>query len=127
RRVSVPVTALRASSKPLLGSLTSGKRPHERTTWRLGVAWGKERLSRRLAPILPSPSHPAPILLAHPSSRRTSVNDMVRQFLKDMVSQESRRHAALERIQPLLDRPSVHLGGLRRSGSDRNLHLPKTP
>jgi hypothetical protein len=43
--------------------------------------------------------------------RRTSVNEMVREFLKDVVSQESRRLAALERIQPFLDRPSVHLGG----------------
>jgi hypothetical protein len=42
--------------------------------------------------------------------RRTSVNEMVRQFLKDAVGQESRRLAALERIQPLLDRPIVHLG-----------------
>lgn len=31
------------------------------------------------------------------------------------VSEESRRHAALKRIQPLLDRLSVHLGGLRPS------------
>jgi hypothetical protein len=45
--------------------------------------------------------------------RRTSVNEMVREFLQDVVSQESRRLAALERIQPLLDRPSVHLGGPR--------------
>ena len=43
--------------------------------------------------------------------RRTSLNEMFRQFLKDVVSRESRRHAALERIQPLLDHPSVHLGG----------------
>ena len=47
--------------------------------------------------------------------RRTSLNEMVRGFLKDVVSQESRRLAALERIQPLLDRPSVHLGGPRPS------------
>ena len=39
--------------------------------------------------------------------RRTSVNEMVREFLTNVVSQESRRRAALERIQPLLDRPSV--------------------
>src|SRR5436305_1556635 len=32
-----------------------------------------------------------------------------------VVSEESRRHAALERIQPLLDHPSVHLGGPRPS------------
>jgi hypothetical protein len=42
--------------------------------------------------------------------RRTSVNEMVREFLEDVVSQEGRRLAALERIQPLLDRPAVHLG-----------------
>jgi hypothetical protein len=47
--------------------------------------------------------------------RRTSVNEMVRGFLKDVVSQESRRLAALERIQSFLDRPSVHLGGARPS------------
>jgi hypothetical protein len=47
--------------------------------------------------------------------RRTSVNEMVREFLKNVVSQESRRLAALERIQPLLDRPAVHLGGPRPS------------
>jgi Family of unknown function (DUF6364) len=43
--------------------------------------------------------------------RRTSINEMVREFLKDLVSQESRRLAALERIQPFLDHPPVHLGG----------------
>jgi hypothetical protein len=42
--------------------------------------------------------------------RRTSVNEMVREYLKDVVSRESRRRAALESIQPLLDRPPVHLG-----------------
>lgn len=49
------------------------------------------------------------------AQRRTSVNDMVRTFLKDLVSQESRRLAALKRIQPLLDHPVVHLGGGRAS------------
>lgn len=47
--------------------------------------------------------------------RRTSVNEMVREFLKDVVSRESRRLAALERIQALLDNPSVHLGEPRPS------------
>lgn len=47
--------------------------------------------------------------------RRTSVNELVRGFLQDVVSRESRRLAALERIQPLLDRPSVHFGGSRPS------------
>lgn len=50
--------------------------------------------------------------------RRTSVNDMVREFLKDVVSQESRRLAALERIQSLLDRPAVHLGVPRPSSDE---------
>lgn len=50
--------------------------------------------------------------------RRTSVNEMVRGFLKDVVSQESRRLAALERIQHLLDRPPVHLGGSRPSRAE---------
>jgi len=49
------------------------------------------------------------------TQRRTSLNEMVRQFLKNVVSQESRRLAALERIQPLLAHPSVHLGGPRPS------------
>ncbi len=49
------------------------------------------------------------------AQRQTSVNEMFRQFLKDVVGEESRRSAALERIQPLLDRPSVHLGGPRPS------------
>lgn len=47
--------------------------------------------------------------------RRTSVNEMVCGFLKEVVSQESRRLAALDRIQHLLDRPSVQLGGSRPS------------
>lgn len=34
-----------------------------------------------------------------------------RRRLTDVVSQESRRLAALEQIQSLLDRPAVHLGG----------------
>lgn len=45
--------------------------------------------------------------------RRTSVNEMVREFLKDVVSRESRRLAALERIQSLLEEPAVRLGGSR--------------
>ncbi|HEX2609988.1 MAG TPA: DUF6364 family protein [Gemmatimonadales bacterium] len=47
--------------------------------------------------------------------RHTSINEMVRDFLKDLVNQESRRLAAFERIQPLLDRPSVELGEPRPS------------
>ncbi|HEV7785378.1 MAG TPA: hypothetical protein VGQ28_08580 [Thermoanaerobaculia bacterium] len=45
--------------------------------------------------------------------RRTSINEMVRAFLRQVVSQESGRRAALERIQPLLDRPPVLLGSSR--------------
>jgi len=50
--------------------------------------------------------------------RRTSVNEMVRGFLKEVVGQESRRVAALERIQHLLDRPSVQLGRPRPSRAE---------
>jgi hypothetical protein len=49
--------------------------------------------------------------------RRTSVNQMVREFLEDLVSRESRRLEALERIRPLLDHPPVHLG-LPRPGRE---------
>ena len=49
------------------------------------------------------------------AQRRTSVNEMFRQFLKDVVSSDSRRRAALERIRPLLDHPAVHLGAPRPS------------
>ena len=44
--------------------------------------------------------------------QHTSVNEMVCAFLKEIVNQESRRLVAFERIQHLLDRPAVHLGGL---------------
>jgi len=50
--------------------------------------------------------------------RQTSVNEMVRQFLRGMVSEESRRRAAWERIQPLLERCPVHLGTRRLSRDD---------
>jgi hypothetical protein len=43
---------------------------------------------------------------------------MVREFLEEVVSPQSRRLAALERIQPLLDRPSVHLGRPRPSRAE---------
>jgi hypothetical protein len=52
--------------------------------------------------------------------RRISANEIMRESLKDVVSQESRRLAALERIQPLLDRPSVHLGGSRPARDELN-------
>jgi len=47
--------------------------------------------------------------------RRTSVGQMVREYLQEVVNRESRRRVALESIQPLLDRPPVHLGRLRPS------------
>ena len=47
--------------------------------------------------------------------RRTSVNEMVRAYLEDVVSREGRRLAAFERIQPLLERPAVRLGRPRPS------------
>jgi hypothetical protein len=50
--------------------------------------------------------------------QHTSVNEMVRQFLKEIVNQESRRLVAFERIEHLLDRPTVHLGGPRPSRDD---------
>ena len=49
------------------------------------------------------------------AQRRTSINGLVREFLRGLVSQEGRRLAAWERIQPLLDRPSVHLNDPRPS------------
>jgi len=52
--------------------------------------------------------------------RQTSVNEMVREYLKQVVNRESRRRAALESIQPLLDRAPVHLGRPRPSRD--NLH-----
>jgi hypothetical protein len=45
--------------------------------------------------------------------QHTSVNEMVRQFLKDVVNRESQRLAAFERIQHLLERPTVHFEGPR--------------
>jgi hypothetical protein len=47
--------------------------------------------------------------------RRTSVNELVREFLENVVSRDSRRLAALERIQALMDRPAVHIGEPRPS------------
>jgi hypothetical protein len=43
------------------------------------------------------------------AKRHTSVNEMVRQYLQQVVKQEHRR-AALDRIKELLDRPAVQLG-----------------
>lgn len=49
------------------------------------------------------------------AQRRTSVNAMVREFLANVVKEDSRRLVALERIRPLLEHPAVHLGGARVS------------
>ncbi len=43
--------------------------------------------------------------------QHTSVNEMVRQFLKQVVTQERRRFAAWDRVRDLFDHPSVELGG----------------
>ncbi len=45
------------------------------------------------------------------AKRRTSVNEMVRQYLQQVIGQEHRRLAALDRIKGLLDRPAVQFGG----------------
>lgn len=41
----------------------------------------------------------------------TSVNEMVRHYLQQVVGKEQRRLAALDRIRGLLDRPPVTIGG----------------
>lgn len=47
--------------------------------------------------------------------RHTSVNEMMRQYLRQVVGQEHRRAEAFDRIRHLLERPSVQLGGPRPS------------
>jgi metal-responsive CopG/Arc/MetJ family transcriptional regulator len=42
--------------------------------------------------------------------QHTSVNEMVRQFLKQVVRQERQRLEAWRDVQRLLDKPSVRLG-----------------
>jgi plasmid stability protein len=42
--------------------------------------------------------------------RHTSVNEMVRDYLRQVVGEERRRSAAFDRIRHLLDKPSVELG-----------------
>ena len=42
--------------------------------------------------------------------RHTSVNEMVRQFLKQMVRQERKRLEAWRDVKKLLDNPQVRLG-----------------
>lgn len=41
----------------------------------------------------------------------TSVNEMVRNYLQQVVGKEQRRLAAFDRIRGLLERPSVTIGG----------------
>ncbi len=53
--------------------------------------------------------------LAVATRQHTSVNEMVRLYLKEVVSQVSQRRVAFERIQYLLEKPKVHLGGSRPS------------
>ncbi|HEX7182412.1 MAG TPA: DUF6364 family protein [Thermoanaerobaculia bacterium] len=43
--------------------------------------------------------------------QHTSVNEMVRQYLSQVVGQERRRHAAWERIRGFVEEPSVQIGG----------------
>jgi hypothetical protein len=43
--------------------------------------------------------------------RRTSVNEMVRQFLRQVVGQDQRRSAAFDRIKHLVETPPVTMGG----------------
>lgn len=54
--------------------------------------------------------------------RRTSVNEMVCQFLRQVVGQEDRRSAAFERIQHLLEAPPMTLGGPLPLPSRDELH-----
>jgi hypothetical protein len=45
------------------------------------------------------------------SRHRTSVNELIRKYLQQLVGQEHRRKAALDRIQGLLNQPMVHFEG----------------
>lgn len=49
------------------------------------------------------------------AQRQTSVNEMVRQYLKQVVGEDRRRRAAWERIKGLVEQPPVVLGGPRPS------------
>lgn len=50
--------------------------------------------------------------------RRTSVNEMVRDYLEDVVSREGRRLAAWERIRSLVEEPSVRFSSRRPTRAD---------
>jgi hypothetical protein len=45
------------------------------------------------------------------SRQRTSINELIRKYLQQLVGQEHRRLAALDRIQGLLDQPAVRFEG----------------
>ncbi len=49
------------------------------------------------------------------AERQTSVNEMVRQYLQQLVGEERRRRAAWERIKGLVEQPSVVLDDPRPS------------
>ena len=49
------------------------------------------------------------------AERQTSVNDMVRQYLKQVVGEDRRRRAAWERIKSLVEQPGVVLEDPRPS------------
>lgn len=47
------------------------------------------------------------------AEQHTSVNEMVRQYLRQLVGEDRRRQAAWERIKDIVEQPSVVLGGPR--------------
>lgn len=49
------------------------------------------------------------------AERQTSVNEMVRQYLKQLVGEDRRRQAAWDRIKGLMEQPSVVLEDPRPS------------
>lgn len=49
------------------------------------------------------------------AERHTSVNEMVRLYLSQVVGEDRRRQAAWERIKGLVEQPPVVLGGPRPS------------
>jgi hypothetical protein len=52
------------------------------------------------------------------AERHTSINEMIRQYLEQVISEEHRRRVAWEGIRHLLDQPSVVLGGPLPSRDD---------
>jgi hypothetical protein len=49
------------------------------------------------------------------AQQHTSVNEMVRGYLRQVVGEDRRRNAAWERIRNLVEQPPVVLGGPRPS------------